>query len=458
MDAVRRHQGRHWHAERRTAVEPGAVVVNLVAIAGFSLLLSLGVGKAAAGEPRGLESVGTAKDMILSGRSEEARALLQQLEARYPDNNDVDFLLGLLALEAGDHDRAIGYFRSILSRQPGAVRVRLELARALYLDRDYENAFRQFQFARAGNPPPGVVATIERFLSAIRQQKDWSYQLSFALAPDSNINSGTSAREATIFGLPFELSDDARRRSGVGIAVEAGAEFAPRIRDTARLRLGGALQRNEYKGSDLDDTTIGLHAGPRLVLADWDLSVTGTAFQRRFGRRRVSEGFGTRIEATHHSDSRTILSLGLAAHQIRYPHSPFHNGRAYSVWSGFARALTPESMVTARVAANRKAARADELASWSGSISAGYYRDLPAGFSVYLQPSYSRARYDAPDPFFGLRRRDNLLELRVGVLNRRLYLSGFTPRIGVTLARRRSTIDLYDYTQRRLEIGVTRAF
>jgi hypothetical protein len=395
---------------------------------------------------------------MLSGRSGEARVLLQDLSRRYPDSNDVDFLLGLLAVEAADYRLAIRHFRAILSREPGAMRVRLELARAFYLDGDYENAFRQFQFARAGNPPESVVASIDRFLSLIRQQKSWSYSLSMAVAPDTNINNGTSDREAVIFGLPFELSDDARRRSGTGVAVEGGAEFAPRISERARLRIGAAVQHREYSGKDYDDLTVALHTGPRLVTGKWDLNLLGTGFQRRLGGRRLSEGFGAKVEATHHSDARTAISAGLSLQQIRYPHFPLHSGAAYSAWAGVTRALTPASFLTGRIGVSRKEARSGDLQNWSRWISVGYYRDLPAGFSVYGEPSYWDSRYDDPDPFFGVLRKDTIVQLRLAVLNRRIDVRGFTPRLAVTFARRRSTIDLYDYSQRRIEVGVTRAF
>jgi tetratricopeptide (TPR) repeat protein len=395
---------------------------------------------------------------MLGGRSAEARALLQDLAAQYRDSNDVDFLLGMLDVEAKDYDRAARHFRAILARQPGAIRVRLELARAFYLDRDFENAFRQFQLARAGNPPAGVIASIDRFLSLIRRQKSWSYSFSAAIAPDSNISTGTSDREAIIFGLPFELSDKTRRRRGTGIAVETGAEFAPRIGETTRLKLGVAVQRRDYPGRDFDDMIVAVDAGPRLVVDKWDLSLTATGFQRRFAGRRLSNGVGVKGEASFYIDARTAISAGLSAQQIRYPHHPLYTGSAYSGWASVTRALTPKSFLSARIGASRKGAKTADLAYWSGFISAGYYRDLPAGFSVYVEPSYSRSRYDAPDPFFGERRRDKLLELHLTVLNRRIDLRGFTPRIGLTLARRRSTIDLYDYSQRRIEVGVTRAF
>lgn len=428
------------------------------AIPAMGLLLGLMAAGPSPAQPVTYEAIGTAKALIATGRMADARVLLQDLSARYRDSNDIDFLLGLLAINSSDYGSAIDRFRAILVRSPGAVRVRLELARAFYLKGDYANAYRQFQFARAGNPPPGVVATIDRFLGLIRQQKDWSYSFSLAIAPDSNINNGTTAHEVELFGLPFELSDDTRSRSGVGLAMQGALEFAPRLSDRARLRVGAAVQRRDYPGGDFDDMTVAAHAGPRLQLGKWDVSMLAAGFQRRFGGRRLAEGAGGRMEATHHLDARTAVSLGLAAHRVRYPDYPLHDGVSVSVSAGILRALTADSSLTARVGVSRKSARAAELASSAGSLAVGYYRDLPGGFSIYAEPSVAQARYDASDPFFGERRKDRLVELHFSLLNRRLRLRGFTPKVGFTLARRRSSIELYDYNQRRFEFGVTSAF
>ena len=138
----------------------------------IAALIGLTAAAPLSAQPITFEAIGTAKALIAKGRTDEARALLQNLSARYRASNDIDFLLGLLAVEARDYPAAIDRFRAILVRSPGAVRVRLELARAFYLKGDHANAYRQFQFARAGNPPPGVVANIDRFLGQIRQQKD----------------------------------------------------------------------------------------------------------------------------------------------------------------------------------------------------------------------------------------------------------------------------------------------
>ena len=121
-----------------------------------------------------------------------------------------------------------------------------------------------------------------------------------------------------------------------------------------------------------------------------------------------------------------------------------------------ARRAEPGRLGTPRL--SRKTARTPELTSWSGWAAAGYYRDLPGGFSVYVEPSYGASRYDAADPFFGERRKDRLLELQVAVLNRSIVFERFTPRLALTFARRNSTIDIYDFNQRRLEVGITSSF
>lgn len=429
-----------------------------ILLASQAVMLALApAGPAAAAAASARQSIEAAKAMMLSGRSAEARVLLQRMASQQPDE-DVHFLLGLLAIDARNYGQAVDHFRAILVRNPGAVRVRLELARAFYLKGDHSNAYRQFQFARAGNVPPGVIAATDRFLASIRQQKDWSYSFSLAIAPDSNINNGASADEVVLFGLPFALSDNSRSRSGVGVAIGGALEFAPRLSERARLRIGGAVQRRDYAGKDFDDMTVVAHAGPKLTLDRWDVSFLATGFQRRVGGRRLTEGAGARIEATHHKDARTAVSLGLAGNRVRYPDYSLQDGMSLSAWGGVLRALTPESSLIARVGASRKSAQAAELAHWSGSLGLGYYRDLPGGFSIFAEPSLVQSRYSAVDPFFGERRKDRLLELHVSVLNRSISLSGFTPKVGVTFARRRSSIELYDYNQRRFEFGVTSEF
>jgi len=86
---------------------------------------------------------------------------------------------------------------------------------------------------------------------------------------------------------------------GVGIAVDAAAEWAPRIGKGKRLRLGVSGQRREYSGSNFDDMTAAAYAGPRWVTGKWDLSLLGTAYRRWYGARPYNQAAGGLIAARH---------------------------------------------------------------------------------------------------------------------------------------------------------------
>src|SRR5579864_4713512 len=168
------------------------------------------------------ERIHLAQGLMTQGHAEKARAILLALEAEkipdIADANEVQFLLGLLDLADKDYESAVHRYHRILISEPKAVRVRLELGRAYFLADDYANAERQFLFARAGKLPPAVLKNIDRYLSAIRSLKTFSYTIALSIASDSNINAGPATDTVSLYGLPFQLSQSAKGNNGVGLA------------------------------------------------------------------------------------------------------------------------------------------------------------------------------------------------------------------------------------------------
>ena len=145
--------------------------------------------------------------------------------------------------EKQDFTGAIFWFRQLLAENPSAVAVRLELARAFYLAKDYDNAERQIRFVMASDLSPSVTREMDQFLYKIRMERGWSYNLSVAAAPDTNLNAGPSIRNVEIFGLPFQLSDNARRQSGVGASIVHSLPLllARRLASRSPVRSGSPL-------------------------------------------------------------------------------------------------------------------------------------------------------------------------------------------------------------------------
>lgn len=396
--------------------------------------------------------------LMNQGRLDDAETVLNRRLSVSPKDTQARFLKGMIAAARGNHQLAIRQFRSILIDEPNATRVRLELARSFYLARDYGNAVRQFQFALAGKPPPAVIANINGYMASIRDSKNLSYNFAIAIAPDSNLNTGSSAREVSLFGLPFDLSESARQRSGIGLSVEAGAEWAPRISKGKRWRIGFSGERRMYSSSEFNDMSLAAFTGPRLISGKWDISLLGTAYKRWYGSAPYSHAVGARFEATHYLTPRLTVSGALSVQKVAYSHAREREGPLISLNAGGFYALTPSSGLTIKGCISRQRAQIDAYSNWSAFAAAGFYKDLPMGFSAYVEPSYSLARYDDALIGFGSKRTDNSQSLLLALLNRHLVLTRFTPRLSYTLTRQKSSIPLYNFNRNRVEIGLTTVF
>ena len=110
------------------------------------------------------------------------------------------------------------------------MRVRLDLALAHFQARQDGRA--AYHFRQALGAPDLLAAARDNalaFLDEIRRRKTWSVNTAVALAPDNNINAATRARIVELFGLPAELSEDARQTSGVGLSVNVSGTHEARL-------------------------------------------------------------------------------------------------------------------------------------------------------------------------------------------------------------------------------------
>jgi len=427
-------------------------------VAAFFLFTPAAGAQVSIGTTITVTTVQAAQLLIVNGKYDDAKILLTRELQRNPDDSEALFLLAAIATAQKDYDGAISIYRRILAREPNAERVRLELARVFFLEGDYDNAERQFRFARAGDIPDTVKANIDQFLSAIYRLREWRYNFSFALAPDTNQNAGPSASQVTLFGLPFTLAPNARKQSGVGLAGDVNGEWSPLITDMIKARVGGDLTRLEYSGGQFDDMTLSGYAGPQFLFQDWDISVLGTGFERWYGNRPYLIGAGGKLAAEVGIASDLLIGASFGAQTVHDHPIPQQSGVLYSVQVQPTYVLTPSSLVMLQGGFNRQGAEIAPYAYsgfWAG---VGYQQDLPFGFSAGMQPSFYSNHYDAALAAFGITRHDSVLMLAFNLLNRRLDYHGFTPRFSYVFTDQHSNIPVFSYNRSQFQIGLTSLF
>lgn len=426
------------------------------------LIASLAFAPAAWAQDKGqtvpITNLQAAQLLIANDRLDDARKILEHEQAARPDDSQTLFLLGAIAVAQKDYDTAISLFRRILVREPDAERVRLELARAFYLKGDYDNADRQFRFARAGDIDDAVKTNIDHFLSAINRLREWTVNFSLALAPDTNQNAATAASQISIYGLPFALDPAARRQSGIGMAGDIGGEWSPLLNDNLKARIGGDLSRVEYSGGNFDDMTLSAYGGPQWLFSNWDVSVLAVGFQRWYANQDFVSGIGGKLAGDYGITSDLLIGASVGGQNITNDFIPEQSGPLWSAQLQGTYVLSPSSLFQLLGGVNRQDARIAPY-SYSGVwFGAGYQQDLPFGFSAGFQPSYYMTRYDAALAAFGQTRSDDTVMLALTVLNRRFDYHGFTPRVSYVFTDQHSNIALYSYTRSQFQIGITSLF
>jgi tetratricopeptide (TPR) repeat protein len=405
-----------------------------------------------------LTPIQAAQLLVLNNRLDDAKLLLELLLADNPDDREAQFLLATIAVEQKDYDTAISLFRRILAREPPTERVRLELARAFFLKGDYDNADRQFRFARAGNIDDAVKTNIDRFLSAINRLREYTINFSFALAPDTNQNAATSASQVSIFGLPFALDKGARKQSGIGVAGNIGGEWSPLLDDTIKARIGADVTRVEYSGGQFDDMSLSAYGGPQFLFPNWDVSLLATGFKRWFANQDYVSGVGGKLAADYGITSDWLVGAAIGGQSVNNAFIPEQSGPLWSAQIQAAYVLSPSSLFQLQLGFNRQEARVSSY-SYSGVwFGGGYSQDLPFGFSAGFHPSYFITRYDAMLPAFGKTRSDDTVMLAFTLLNRRFDYHGFTPRFSYVFSEQHSNIPLYSFTRNQFQVGLTSLF
>jgi tetratricopeptide (TPR) repeat protein len=396
--------------------------------------------------------------LIQADRLDDAERVLALALQQNPNDNEAIFLHGLIAVARKNYDGAVEDFRRILAAEPDRERVRLELARAFFLETDYDNAERNFRFARAGDLPDETKAIIDQYLAAILRLRRWSYNLSLGVADDTNVNGATNQHTIYLYGLPFTLSDNARQTSGVGAAVDISGQFSPVLSADTKFLAGGFVHRLQYGRSRFDDLTVSTYAGPEILLGRWRFDILATGFGRWYGEVPYSDGMGGRASVGYALLPTLQLGLTLDGESVSFRPIRDQDGPIYAANGEIAYTLSPSRILRVSGGVAAQEAKLSAYANTTLWVALDYYQDLPFGFSTNFEPAYSATSYNAPLAAFGRTRADHALALRLDVLNRRLEYRGFAPRLSLIYVTEQSSISLYRFSRTQVQVGVTRQF
>ena len=123
---------------------------------------------------------------------------LLEIYRTFPNRDPImeRFAEGKLAAITENYTLAIEHYREILAKNPNLNPVRIELAIALFNQKQDGAAKDQFEKAQtAEDLPPQVKRLIDAYLEALKERDSWNLDFSFNYVRDTNVNNVGSERK-----------------------------------------------------------------------------------------------------------------------------------------------------------------------------------------------------------------------------------------------------------------------
>jgi hypothetical protein len=390
-------------------------------------------------------------------------------QGRNPEHRiEAAFQLAGIAGEAGKYREAVNLYQNILNQRPDLPRVRLELARAYFLDKNYEDAAFQFELVKGGDLPPEVLANVDMFLDAIRRQKNWT--LDFSLSPvfDSNTNQASDGRDEcidTAVGPLCRTLED--KASGLGLSANATLDYFRRFHQDWGLRSTLGFYGTAYEESEYNDYILYAATGPRYLWDSGEASLQPFFRKRWIGDKEYSEEYGLRLDARQ-IYGRLLLNAGASFASAGYADAYVHSVLQGQSWNAYLQPryiLTDRAFIQAGLDFLREETRERAYANDNWRYSIGVYQVFPYGISLFLEGSLMQTKYQAPQWYVTrdnrideATRKDQTWRFLASFSSTALEEYGLTPVLQYSYTKRDSNIWTREYDRHRLNLLVNYRF
>lgn len=377
-----------------------------------------------------------------------------------------DFWFGMAAAAAGDFSRAVFAFERVLISQPDNHRARLELARALFADRDYLAAKVEFETVLAQSPPENVRARVSEFLVEIDKRLSalrWQYQAmaGVTVGTDSNINAATDNETVTVPALSqVVLSTTSREMEDQFVEWTAlGQGVYRQTKKMSWFTTASLRHRNNVHSGLFDPTSALLRVGGgytmvndvlRFPILVQQLNVDGSQY-----RRLVAPGI--EWSRTRHEQQ---YSVALQGGSLSYPNDQNHDADMWLLnLSWVCLPGTEQTSLSAGVYGGEEDTKNKAGAHYAREYfgaRVGVQRDFTAAISAQGTVAVQQVEHAARDPIFNSIQQSEFYQAVTGI--KWQLDKSWTANAQIEVVRNDSNIALYDYNRTQVSAGVEYAW
>lgn len=402
-----------------------------------------------------IKNINAVNSLFIQKKYSEARLILDRLRKKPNPPNQVIFLSGVIYYHQSDYDQAVKEFRLLLTRDPKLLRPRLELARTLFMMRNYESSKYHFEQVLGNQLPNPVKINIINFLRAITERKP-RYSFSIGLISDSNPGQQTDSETVEIGGLIFSLSDSARSKPSVGLSIMADGKFPFAESPLYFGKLG--MGSEAYNNSDLSKSNFSGVLGKHYSLQSQTVTLEGGVHLTQYGGENLYSGELVSISDNIRSSPNTSWNLSMEVKRLDYINHELMDGWNYSFKVDSIYTPSTETRIEYGLSTIDSKTKDPSYSYFLSAIFGSYRSEFAGGLIAKGTVQYLQTKYAGIDPLFGISRDESESKLELELIKRNWQVFGMASRLVVGHAKHWANIDLYSFNRSFIQIGLTTSY
>ncbi|AOV96822.1 hypothetical protein A9798_07515 [Edwardsiella hoshinae] len=364
----------------------------------------------------------------------------------------------ILAKEDGNYRDAIRYYRRIIAKEPQLNIARLQLAIALFQNKDRASALLQFNKLRANSNGERVNEIVDSYIKAIQRKDSWSFNVGVNYINESNINNAPGDK------VKIGQWQAEKRQSGQGFSYYLSGSktwsLPEGVFSEIRTLTYGKYFTNNHR---YDQATARLSLG--LGLRDIDASLLLLPFiEREWASDNqapslASEGTspGLRIESKYRLSPRWKIDVEAEKSHTTNKRRTQRDSKNHLLSATLYYFPSPEQFWFLGGDYQRENVARKSLAFQKIKWRGGWGNEWPGGISSIMQINYANKFYDSAD-FFGIQQRNKEYGALITLWHRDIYYFGITPKINLSYFKSDSNHPFYEYDKKMVFLTFSKFF
>lgn len=290
------------------------------------------------------------EDLLLrSLSSSDSTALKVLLPAyeRYPEKDPsvIDWGNALIALQNGESKKAVELYRKINAALPNIRLLRLQMASALYQNRQVNAAKSELQKLLREEMPDSERKMLNDYIEVMKRANKWNFSTNLSFVRDNNLEDAPPVG-TKIGDSASNLTYTTPHQKGTGFNYSLGADkkwsYDNKLFTSFSAGVGGTYYVDNKKFNDLSaNTSVGI--GYQNATTEIEFAPTfakswyggGTSSENDDSLKSYTQSVGARLSASKWVTPNVLLQHSTQATDVKYK-EPYtnNNGDIYSMMNG----------------------------------------------------------------------------------------------------------------------------